>query len=49
MADMQTERHKVGRLKNCLSVLLKFLFLVDKICSFIFVEENHFFGQGYLD
>ena len=48
MADMQTERHKVGRLKNCLSVLLKFLFLVDKICI-IFVEENHFFGQGYLD
>ena len=49
MADIQTERHKVGRLKNSLSVLLKLLFLVDKICSFIFVEENHFFGQGYLD
>ena len=46
-ADWET--YKAGRLKNCMMVLLKFLFLVDKICSFIFVEENHFFRQVYLD
>ena len=40
MTDLQT--YKAGRLKNCLQVLLKFLFLAYKNCSFIFSEEKHF-------
>ena len=38
-ADWET--YKAGRLKNCMKVLLKFLFLIYEIRSFIFAEEKH--------